>query len=263
MSETPAEKPETPTGSADGARDEVVTALELLQAWLHEALPQFLVALKGIATFPERTRNSLETMARAGWFLVGTMPPTCAFEVANAILDGKDEDADALMCGYCEASFDEILAEIEPRFPQRLQIIRKALAAHSRQDYELSVPVLLAQADGMAAEILGAGLYSKTRPTRRAEPVPALRPAIEARLESLDWATKWVYGAAFDPLLRLLPLAVRSSADVRGTMLNRHAVLHGETCDYATRKSSCQAISLVSYVNLVVRLIGDATANTV
>ena len=60
------------------------------------------------------------------------------------------------------------------------------------------------------------------------------------------------------PLREKLPItAPYGDRGKKFTQLNRHAVLHGESSDYGTRKNSLMALSFLNYIAVV---FGDAVA---
>ncbi|MEE9279719.1 MAG: hypothetical protein V3V67_06050, partial [Myxococcota bacterium] len=158
-------------------------------------------------------------------------------ELEEFLLAGDVERADEVLCTYYDSVLDDVRETIIAAFPQRAKVLVKAFEAHTRGDYELSVPVLLVQADGIAQESIRIGLYQKKNG----------EPATRSYVDNLS-ADGFMSGF-LEPLRLALPLtaptASRGGAPVG---LNRHQVLHGESVEYGTKKFSLQAISLVAYV---------------
>lgn len=130
--------------------------------------------------------------------------------------------------GNTKASVEQI--------PLRHQILDAAFAAHESAKYELSIPVFLAQVEGMCLEVLGTKLFSTK------SGVPVTRESTEAlsRMELSE--------------VLLLPLrelhGLTASKASRGNWPdapNRHEILHGISTDYATPINSYKAISLLEY----------------
>lgn len=239
---------------------EILSLLDAARPRIEEMWEAAAPVAEALATFPKRLESSLLVMADYGWFLVASMPPTSAFEVAHTLSEQRIADADALMCQHAEQDLDFVLAELARAFPHRERIVCKALKAHSDGDYELSVPVLLAQADGMAKDKLRTGLYDKERDSRNTPARPKLRTPIENALDKLPWHEKVVYASVVEPLRHLWPLSASAGQfPTDRPVLNRHAVLHGESTDYAVKKVSCQAVCVASYVALAL----DALTQTV
>jgi hypothetical protein len=65
------------------------------------------------------------------------------------------------MLDYARHRLSHVEEQIHKGWPERAPIIREALSAHRHHRYALSIPTLLAQADGMAGEVLGVSVYGR------------------------------------------------------------------------------------------------------
>jgi len=143
------------------------------------------------------------------------------------------------MCQHFSELLDKIAAELATRHPERAVIIGKAITAHQREDYELSVPVFLAQADGIAKEILGVSVY--TRKT-------AKRKKIEEAIARLN--PKGLENPMLSLVAGDLPLTESTdSVDYAPNSLNRHAILHGIDIVYGSKLNSLRALSWLQYAS--------------
>ena len=106
---------------------------------------------------------------------------------------------------------------------------------------------MLTQADGIAEESLGVGLYAKSK-----KGVPKTASAVR---EHREHHPNYFYLDIFlEPLQVSLPLTDAAAKRGSGSdLLNRHAVLHGVSVDYDTEVNSCRAISLLAYLSWAVR----------
>jgi hypothetical protein len=185
-------------------------------------------------TLPENVRE----LARHGWFISWWHTPLPAlFPTAELFRKGNEEEGHGQMCNHFSEISGEISKDLVTRFPQRALILRSAFEAHDSCDYALSVPVFLAQADGIARELLGVSVY--TRQGR-------VRQTMKEAIERMDPT------GIDEPILRLiledLPLtASGNSPDFRADSLNRHSILHGTDVDYPSRLNSLRAISWLQY----------------
>jgi len=106
--------------------------------------------------------------------------------------------------------------------------------AHNGGEYDLSVPVFLAQADGICLELIGVQLYSKRsdgKTTKVSEAVAALEVDV-----------------LLYPLTEVFPIIFNSRERAgQENILNRHAVLHGESVSYGNKVNSSKAMSLLSF----------------
>lgn len=109
----------------------------------------------------------------------------------------------------------------------RVSLIEKAIAHHQASAYEASIPIILAQIDGMSRNLTGQSFFSK------ANNDPYLDDETLAGMETN------------------LPI-VRSvfSSDVKESgsygLVSRHGVLHGRDLAYASRVNSTKTIVLVA-----------------
>lgn len=158
---------------------------------------------------------------------------------------------DDMLCDYFSDCSGQIEQELVERFPRREAPILAAFRAHRAGEFFLSVPVLLAQADGICAELTDVSLYAKSRGDSS--------PKTRAFVESID-ADSFIK-ALLVPLAEELPIS--ASASQRGPdwdKLNRHQVQHGESVDYGTRTNSLKSISLIYFIALVQDLVQDASS---
>ena len=138
--------------------------------------------------------------------------------------------------------FRDILLTIEIEaselFQTRAVILTKAFAAHRAGDYELSIPVILAQADGMGHEIFGASPYSRH----------------PGKISMLSDFVKKLTGSEneddyFKIVTRLLPINAGSKEGSQySSPLNRHLVLHGISTDYATEINGLKAWAWLQFI---------------
>lgn len=144
---------------------------------------------------------------------------------------------------YFESRVGEIEESISKRFPSREKLIRAAFKAHRRQEYELSIPVFLAQTDGICKEVVKQYLFTKQNK----------KPRTAIYVEQIAADT---YRAALSsPLAKTLPIGASEHERAEEfNELNRHMVLHGESLDYGNKVNSLKAISLVNYVAHVLTL---------
>lgn len=159
--------------------------------------------------------------------------------MADAFEDGRAAEADASLSAHFTSQLTEIEEELVKLAPAREKLVRSAFGAHRRGEYELAIPVLLAQTDGISVDATGGSLF------RDAEGSP-LTAAYVRGIASDEFLS-----AMLAPLAQKLP--INATEKQRGkvenwTALNRHMVLHGEALDYGTEINSLKAISLLNYV---------------
>ena len=205
-------------------------------AKLRESARKFKTGLPG----------KLKILAMNGWFIYGFRTPSQAiYPVASLFEAGRIEEGNQAMCWHFNNVLSDIETDLIKRFPKRELILKKAFAAHRSSDYELSIPVLLAQADGIARdviakEITGFSIYSKREDFRR-----------EVEIFIKKFAEQALFGSdILDVVLIKMPLNVSEGNPIlTAEVLNRNAILHGINTSYPTELNSCRAVSWLDYVS--------------
>lgn len=204
--------------------------------------PAFEQLQKSFRELPKQTQEALILLGRHGWYSDLEMPLPALWELKKALIEGNVIEAEDALVEYFESRTDEIEKSIVERFPKRQKLINAAFNAHRRQEYELSIPVLLAQTDGICKEVIDEYLFMK----HNKKP----RTAIYVEQVASDTFT----AALLSPLAQTLPIGASQHERDKGfSELNRHMVLHGESLDYGSKTNSLKAISLINYVAHVLK----------
>lgn len=233
---------QTAFGSAlEGLRQAQMNALEELHSRIDEMLaPAIGRYANWLLQLDEPLREALLVLSENGWFLCTKLPFEAIWELRDAFENGDTEDAENALMDYFEEQLDEIEESAVGKFPARRKILEAAFNAHRRGEFELSIPVLLAQSDGISKELFNGYLFKSKNKL----------PETAAFVQTLE-------GDTFTKNL-LLPLTIKSpinrsanerSKDFEG--LNRHQVLHGDSVEYGTRRNALKAVSLLNYVATV------------
>jgi hypothetical protein len=212
-------------------------ALQLGRSLQDVIAPAFEKISESMRELPPRTQTALLALASHGWYLdfEWTMPQLWALE--ESLSNGDVEKAEKELLGHFEARLDQIESCLVEKFPHRARVIHPAFDAHRREEYELSIPVLLAQTDGICKEITAKYLFIRFNK----------KPEVASYVE--DSITDAFAAALMSPLCKILPIAAPQSERPADTdLLNRHAVLHGESLNYGSKANSLRAISLINYV---------------
>lgn len=218
--------------------EKAVIAVPTLPAFDFKALLEPIQAIAAaVQTLPERTRLVATKAALRGWF-IGPLIPLSTTRELEDLEDG--EAIDALFAAQYRVDWPEVEHLVLERLPARSHLLGEAFRAHREGRYALSIPVFLAQAEGLCDDALkGRGHLFSTKEARVQERIRFM----EDLLTQED--SRFVQ-AILEPLKAALP----SSAPIhlweasRDT-LNRHAVLHGRDTDYATELNSLRCISLI------------------
>jgi hypothetical protein len=199
--------------------------------------PAFKQLHKTFLELPLRTREALLLLGAQGWYLDLEMPIPGLWQLKDALAEGNVTEAEEALIEYFESRLSEIEKSITERFPHRGHLVRAAFNAHRRQEYELSIPVLLAQTDGICKEVVNQYLFMKQNK----------RPRTAIYVEQI--AADSYTAALLSPLAQTLPIsASEGERPEDSNALNRHTVLHGESLNYGSKVNSLKAISLINYV---------------
>lgn len=184
--------------------------------------------------------EALLLLAQRGWFVTPRdMRLTASLQMAKLIMRGAVDEADQALTCYFEDAMPRLIGQLLKLFPQRCRIVDAAFMAHRLRLYDFSIPLLLAQADGVGNDIFGFSPY-----TRQEKNVSKLRDMVESQIK-IDG----LMGKYWQLIYSLLPIHA-SPRDIEhfDDPLNRHEVLHGLRCDYGNQANSCKAFSWLIYV---------------
>lgn len=204
---------------------------------------------KVVDNYPKEVRECIVRLANYGWFIdLKRVDINDLFPLVSYLDRDSVDEVESWLCKKYQESLGEILKEITENYPNRKKIFEKAFNAHKNGDYELSIPVLLTQVDGIC--------YDKTSKYLFMSKAGKQAPQTEEYFKNI------VFNSILDSLLE--PLKVKISLNLSEAqrknqslhILNRHQVIHGEVTNYATEANSYKIISLLSYINFVFIEIG-------
>jgi hypothetical protein len=186
-----------------------------------------------------------EMLARLGWPLPGQLGSKWLDDVSEPFLGGQataEEVEAAILRNYRAHGIEDIRVawKADGLIAARLPILMDALKAHEEERYNLSVPVVLAQLEGMVAEAKRhTGRFTTKTLFAYLEPIATNGSRFQRIAAKLAVDTLWVeftHGAA-PPLL------------------SRHAILHGADTGYGTGANSLRAIL---YFDVIRAALGKA-----
>lgn len=209
--------------------------------------PAFLELHKEFKELPARTQEALLLLGEHGWYLDPEISLPALWKLKKAFADGNVLETEEVLVKYFEERLAEIEKSISTKFPHRIHLVHSAFEAHRRGEYALSIPVLLAQSDGICKEMVGQYLFIRQ----------GRKPSTAIYVDQLVAHT--YMAALLSPLATILPIGATERERPAGfTALNRHMVLHGESLDYGSKINSLKTISLVNYVAHVLPTVGGA-----
>lgn len=187
----------------------------------------------------QRTATSLDRLAAFGWYCDPDMPTSATTSFAQAFAQGESGGVVEDIAAHFRSHVDAIEHDICARYPSRAAVVRDAFGAHRSKKYNLSVPVLLTQADGIWWDRFSVNFFSRHG-----------RTSFESKdLDDIQFSVFKVFYGVFEKLAPLWASHSERPADF--DQLNRHQVLHGEVVDYGTEHNSLRAISFLAYLSWV------------
>ncbi|WP_157658063.1 hypothetical protein [Burkholderia ubonensis] len=194
------------------------------------------VIAKSFERYPDEMREGLIAMNQYGWYLDLQMGMSKPLRFKRALDDGRQEDAEVEMVKHFEKRTASIRAELIQAYPHRREVLDAAFDAHLNGQHFVSIPVLLAQVDGICFDVANAHFFMGNE-----------RPKVLAYATEL--AGTELARAFLAPLESGMTVAMSEKARPQGfSRLNRHMVLHGESIDYGTKENGLRAISLLNYI---------------
>lgn len=197
--------------------------------------------------------SNLDVLGQRGWGLASL--PVAEQTRARALLEADQPDhADALLADLWDddrrtgrvVARASTLGAADPAFRElslhRRRLLAKARHHHHAGAYEASVPIVLAQVEGITVDATDNRVFFSKRPNRA------------ANLEDL---TQFVSITAGLPTVRQAYIADVSTTQARGG-LSRHGILHGRELAYDTKVISAKVWSLLAdVVEWAMPLAGD------
>ena len=218
------------------AFEAVHTGVEAVHAFEQNISEDFraLLEISQSPELPPFIEERLLHIAKTGWFLDDEMPISLILSLVEA---NTPQEIGDILTEYYDQSVGQIENSVCNELPGRAQILQRAFAAHRQGVFELSIPVLLAQADGIFKDAFCGNWSMAVGRT-------------ESQKKILEQARNWFEKVWLGLLTKKLPLTYteeeRKQEGFAG--LNRHMVLHGEDLNYATKINALKAVSLLKYV---------------
>ena len=212
----------------------------LQEAIQKSIIPTFDDLKNSFQELPNHIQEALLLLGENGWYLDLEMSLPTLWHLRDILDEGNLPKAENILVKYFESRLSEIEKSILKKFPSRKHLLKAAFNAHRRKEYCLSIPLFLAQTDGICKEVIRQYLFMKSN----RKPQTAIY---------VDQITNDTFMAAIlSPLAEILPINASENERPRNfNGLNRHMVLHGESLDYGSKVNSLKAISLINYVIFV------------
>lgn len=186
----------------------------------------------------EETGEAANWLAEQGWFTSIDMEINIPGDLMNGFFN-HGVDVDAFLMRFYRERLGELEEKILDAWPHRSAPISESFWAHSTGHFFLSVPVMVAQADGIAWDLIDKYTLFEGRDRDK-----------ESRIEKLMGVPDCDLIDALLTPLKKNPHIARGAmkGDEPGEQLRRHAVLHGRDAMYGTELIALKAVSLLSHI---------------
>jgi hypothetical protein len=214
--------------------------------------------LDEVEELPTKSKKAMDLASSKGWFFGWHESSLQELMALVEKLEGIEEPCiDEFMRQYYRDNLQLLTDKLVERRPNRASVIKAAVRAHGTlgtDGYFLSIPVFIAQADGLLAEIASeiTGKKSATINTSSR----ALTEKLGKDQESLDLIHPIPIMSKLDFMKSACEREKAAQASGESfTALNRHQVMHGESWDYGTEINSLKTFSFLAFVGLHLPMI--------
>ncbi|WP_137132473.1 hypothetical protein [Rhizobium sp. FY34] len=207
------------------------------------------VVRQRIDELPQKSKDAMRLALDSGWFFGWHDGLQSLMELVDRLsAKPASEHVDQIMADYYRANMETFAAQLYTAYPNRAAPLRAAIYAHSLASYDgyfLSIPVFIAQGDGLLAEnakvkspINDAGVKEFHKKYASDQKV------LDLMLPFLDLHTSRFWQTE---------KARRREVEATGkpfVALNRHQIIHGEVSDYGSEINSLKAFSFLVFAGL-------------
>lgn len=206
--------------------------------------------IEGMKLLPERLNRVQVYLRSRGWYSLSELD----FDDLFYLSEEDDIETERVMIKFVEDRQNEIIEKTCQNHILRKEIIMQAYEAHNCGKYALSIPVFLIQADGIANDMFGESLYSKTKggkTMKLSKIYDQLVDGLEQDLRNFDLLMLSPLSQITSINMNINELKKVQESDSYFGPLNRHEVIHGYNNDYPSKSNSLRCILLLDFLNEV------------
>ena len=198
--------------------------------------PEFIESVKrfvkNLKNFPEEQWIVWKELAKYGWFVNWDTNLNLDNEI-HLTTEENEAVLDDYMIQHLITDWLEITDRIIEFCPEREEILRTAFDLHLKGNYIASIPLFLAQADGICAKEIGCNFFGRLEGWDK--------------IHDLLSNGELTPGSILDILLEPLRIGMERG---KTKELNIDGILHGSSkyLDYSTELNSFKAFSLLAFI---------------
>lgn len=189
-------------------------------------------------------------LAERGWYVGATLTASQLAMLDSRIREGGfDTEIEALMVNHVRTEIDQIQNLACATWPKREMILNDTFEAHRSGHFTLCIPSLLAQADGMAFDIIDAYAFTN----HSGNITDKAQIFIDDEIADRCLMSSFV-GIFLEESGMRINTAKRDKKKGAGdpvSPLNRHGVMHGLDLDYPSEPNSLRVVSLIGLLTTI------------
>ena len=223
--------------------------LNQLEAYLKrpEVAEKILAFIDNVKKFPSYERKINALLAEYGWYINWYSP----FDISSHLVDAMEGNfgkLDTVMETHLTEDWGKLTKRILNNYPSRSDILTAAFRLHEEGNYIASIPLFLAQSDGITFKEFNKSVFGKTRNGEM-----QIQKTIEQKIENGEIEKDGVLDIYYEALRIQNDFSRNSSHANKQMAPNRHGVLHGleDHLDYGTKRNSLKAFSLLAYLDSI------------
>ncbi|MCK4663744.1 MAG: hypothetical protein KAT68_12810 [Bacteroidales bacterium] len=181
----------------------------------------------------------LVELANLGWFISLDLTPRETGEICLKIKENNIQAIDNYMVDYVVHKIDRVEKEVIKAFPKRIKPLEAGFRAYRKKEYYLSIPVLIAQIDGICKDSFEQYFFTSNKNKKK-----------KTRKKFSDLNYNEILNAFFTPTGEKINISKNKDEfqDAKHKVYNRHEIMHGIDNDYGNKINCLKIISLLDYI---------------
>lgn len=176
-------------------------------------------------------------LANYGWFITLDLTPRDTSEICQKIDEKNTQWLDYYLAEYTNGKINIIEVNVKDYLPNRMRPILSGIKAHKEKNYYLSIPVLLAQIDGICFDHFKAYFFSSKDESKK---------KIKDQILNLNFDS--ILSLYLGPLQEKINISSGKNNYIHPQIYNRHEIMHGINNEYGSETNSLKVISLLDYM---------------
>jgi len=203
--------------------------------------------LNELEQFPDNLKKLLPYLLKRGWYVFYETPISLVNQCTLLMAEGKHAEIERILCAHARNRIAATQDALTKTWPTRAVILNDAYEAMTLGKYTLSIPVMLAQADGILCEVFKLEQFFSAKHIKSFDNNHAYSLIISnPRLNVLDFLSEELIKDRTIRASRKDRQSLRQDKTIPG-VFNRHEILHGEAVDYATEGNALRSVMLLDF----------------